>query len=593
MVGRYLVTTALEETWPEENIPVLFLGEWCRLYDRKAVWEARDAVVAPYHWDNREKLHQDYEYIQSLYEELLVELVEKLNTLHDVKHSVRYWRIIVGPWLGYFVQVLYDRWAMLQQVVCDYHITGVRVIWRGANSLVPNDMSEFVSFFVEDAWNEMIYGQLLELMDIPIEYVNAKDDSIKDTISASVFSIPNFYHRIIKVLVKFVSNRSFLKNKDDYFFICTYLPLKLELFLQLKLRQIPKLWRSFPIPIVSVNSDFRKLNCPILDDASVFFKIVRSKVLMHIPVVYLEGYKCILDLTRKLPWPKQPKVIFTSNSQNSDEVFKIWTSEKVDAGTQLVIGQHGGNYGMASWNFLENHEIAISDRYLTWGWSHEDYSKIKPVGILKGFSGKYYFDKKGFALLVEMVLPRFSYWMYSTPVSSQVNRYLQDQYRFIQALPIRLRKQVLVRLFTEDYGWSQKKRWVDLFSELQIDDGIKPMSSLVSNSRLYISTYNATTYLESMSSNIPTIMFWNPNHWELRDSAIPFFEKLKSVGIFHETPESAAKQMTDIWDDVSGWWESTAVQTVRREFCERYAHNPEKPLNGMAKLFREIIADHN
>ena len=114
------------------------------------------------------------------------------------------------------------------------------------------------------------------------------------------------------------------------------------------------------------------------------------------------------------------------------------------------------------------------------------------------------------------------------------------------------------------------------------------MVRLLKKTRIYISTYNATTYLESLSLNFPTIMFWNPKHWELRDSALPYFEKLKSVGIFHETPESAARQMEAVWHDVAGWWQSAEVQVVRQEFCECYAHIPEQPLEVMAKLFRNI-----
>jgi len=112
VVSRVLVTTALEDTWPSGDEPILFLGEWCRLYDRKSVWEKRDANVAPYHWDDRSKLHKDYLFLQTIYEELLCELAAKLNALHEVDHSVRYWRTIVGPWLGYFIQMLFDRWAM-------------------------------------------------------------------------------------------------------------------------------------------------------------------------------------------------------------------------------------------------------------------------------------------------------------------------------------------------------------------------------------------------------------------------------------------------------------------------------------------------
>ena len=45
---RYLITTADENTWKFDR-PVIFLGEWCRLYDRKHIWSGMDAVVAePY-----------------------------------------------------------------------------------------------------------------------------------------------------------------------------------------------------------------------------------------------------------------------------------------------------------------------------------------------------------------------------------------------------------------------------------------------------------------------------------------------------------------------------------------------------------------
>ena len=40
-IKRHLITTADERTWKLDS-PVLFLGEWCRLYDRNAVWDKMD-----------------------------------------------------------------------------------------------------------------------------------------------------------------------------------------------------------------------------------------------------------------------------------------------------------------------------------------------------------------------------------------------------------------------------------------------------------------------------------------------------------------------------------------------------------------------
>lgn len=586
MVKRVLVTTALEETWPADDTPVLFLGEWCRLYSRKATWEKRDAVVAPYHWDDREKLHNDYLYLQGLYEELLVELATKLNEIHGVNHSVRYWRIIVGPWLGYFIQMLFDRWAMLQQVVRNNDISGVRVLQRKEGQLVPNDMADFVPLFLSDTWNESIYGQILDWMKIPAERIDATHSEHASPRNDDTI---NPLRRLKRSLAQLASYTSGLLCRDnEFFFISSYLGVKQDLRLQLKLGQIPKLWRPVAVPIVQVDLAARQWQLPTLNSAD-FPSLVRRLIPKQIPTAYLEGYRNLANLTSNLPWPKRSKAIFTSNSFNADDVFKCWAAGKVEIGAPLVIGQHGGNYGMALWGFTEDHQIAIADRYLTWGWSEPNQSKITPVGNFKGFGKSCAIHKTGVALLVAMVLPRYSYHMYSVPVAAgQWQSYFDDQCRFVQALPEGLRDQLLIRLFPQDWGYYQKQRWQDRFPDIQLDEGVQPMAALMKNTRLYISTYNSTTYLESMSLNFPTLMFWNTKHWELRDSALPFFEKLKSVGIFHDTPESAARQMAEVWDDVAGWWQSAAVQLVRSEFCERYAHTPEKPIDDMEKLFREI-----
>lgn len=52
---RYLITTEDESTWKFDQ-PVIFLGEWCRLYDRQHIWQNMDAKVAkPYGLDVNNK----------------------------------------------------------------------------------------------------------------------------------------------------------------------------------------------------------------------------------------------------------------------------------------------------------------------------------------------------------------------------------------------------------------------------------------------------------------------------------------------------------------------------------------------------------
>jgi putative transferase (TIGR04331 family) len=585
LVARFLVTTALEDTWPSEDVPILFLGEWCRLYGRKAAWEKLDAVVAPYHWDDRQKLHKDYLYLQALHEELLEELATQLNELHGVNHSVRYWRILVGVWLGYFIQMLFDRWAMLQQVLLDYEISGIRLLRHSDADLVPNDMTEFCALFTRDDWNEMIYGHILSQMGVSVEKIDSPNRKLIKGVST--VSPARRLKRGLALMVNQVSGT--LSRNTEHFFISSYLGAKQEMLLQTKLGQLPKLWQKVDVPVSVFDRDARQWPLALTQDDDGFPSLARTLIQSQIPTSYVEGYRELISLTEKLPWPKRPKAIFTSNSYSSDEVFKAWAAKKVESGTPLIIGQHGGNYGVGLWNFTEDHQIAISDHYLTWGWSQPGKNVVTPIGNFKSFGKTIVVDKVGIALLVEMTIPPYSYHMFSMPVAAgQWLVYFEDQCRFVQALPVDLRDQLLVRNSPQDYDFSQKGRWQERFPDIHIDEGKQPMAALLKKTRIFISTYNATTYLESLSLNLPTLIFWNPEHSELRESALPFFERLKSVGIFHETPESAARQMATVWKDISGWWESAEVQSVREEFCERYAHIPEKPLDVMEQFFRSI-----
>jgi len=324
-----------------------------------------------------------------------------------------------------------------------------------------------------------------------------------------------------------------------------------------------------------------------------FEVIARQFIPLHIPTSYLEGYDQLRKIVDLLPWPKKPKAIFTSNNYLTDDLFKIWAAEKVETNTPLVIGQHGGHFGLTPFSFSEDHQIKIATKWLSWGWSDSSRPHITPVGNLKSFGRSVGYDPNGGALMVEMAMPRYSYYLYAVPISSQWLDYLSDQKAFLQALPQTLREQVLLRLFHNDYGWDQFDRWEGQMPEIRLDTGQQDIYKLIEKSRLYISTYNATTYLETLTCNIPSIIFWNPEHWELKTEVKPYFELLQSVGIFHKTPESAAQQMTEVWDDVSAWWDSSEVQDARKLFCKQFARIPSNPIGDLRSIFQGVANDYD
>src|SRR5436190_6513398 len=148
----FLVTTADQRYWKTDE-KILFLGEWCKIYDQRHVWSKLDHEVLPYHWDNRHKLYQDYLYLQAVYERYLKELVERLNEVHQVDRSVRYWRIIIGPWLFHFIPLLYDRFFSLLRAAVSRLVTHTWVTNSAPDRWTPNDFTEFVEWFVNDELN--------------------------------------------------------------------------------------------------------------------------------------------------------------------------------------------------------------------------------------------------------------------------------------------------------------------------------------------------------------------------------------------------------------------------------------------------------
>ena len=572
---------------------MLCLGAWCKTYARAEEWDKLNAEIAPYHWDDREKLHRDYFYLRGLHEVLLIELTDVLNSFHRTQHSSRYWRILIGPWLLYFTQMLFDRWEMVQYAIENYKIDSSLILDFSPEKFIPHDMVDFRNMYSTDTWNHIIYGQILtRWTSVTSERVKSDDFSSKPT-ATSLVGLRKYVSMLRNTVTLGVSRCSqFLSRSTDVFFFLTYLPLKQDFLLQLALGQVPSLNLQTSAPRVPPDFDIRKTLSLSTKKHECFEQYIRTSIPEHIPTVYLEGYEALQDVVAKMPWPNKTKSIFTSVGYNADDVFKAWAGLKVEDGTPLVIGQHGGNLGSALWTSSEDHEVAIADRYLTWGWSDDNPTKY-PVRALKQIGkSQGVWNPTGHLLLVSSVMPRYSYVMGSfTVAAAQIDSYLEDQYKFVRELNEIIHDKLVVRVYTVDWGWDQVDRWQDEFPSVHIDSGNGSIESLVNGCRLYVATYNATTFLESLSRNIPTIMFWNPKHWELRSSANIYFEKLKNAGIFHESPESAAKKIIEIWDDVQQWWDEPEVQEAREYFCNRFAKIQEKPIENLRKAISTVVSE--
>ncbi len=589
MVKKLLVTTSIKKTW-KSDLPIYFLGEWCMLYKEKGCFDNIEFEVAEYHWNDRKKLLNDYNYINKFYEEILIEITPILNRIHLKEENINYWRLIIGPWLGVFLQVIYDRWYMIDNTLKNSkYLYEVNIINSNYTSSIPVDMNDFQKKIISDNWNEVIYSEIiLNYSNISLNKIDVESNELISKTKNS-FKGLKYIKKNIKLLLNKISG--LLSKNTEVFIISSYLPFKKELELHLKLGQIPKFWHAPELPKIEADTQLRYKLTSKIQKSESFEHIARVMIYKFIPISYLENFKNIITKINKIGWPENPKVIFTSNNFFEDEYFKIWTAEKQKNNTSLLIGQHGGNYGTSLFNFSEEHEIEISNFYLSWGWKYNNSNstKIKPLFNFKTSNTKIEYNKEGFALLVTMALPRYSYQLYSVPIASQYLKYLQIQFDFIEALPLYLQKQILVRLFPQDFGWSQKERWIEKFPNINIDNGKVNYLTQIAKSRIFISTYNATTFLETLSLNVPTIIYWDPEYWELRKEAIPFFHILEEAGILHYNVKNAASKLIEIWDNVDLWWYQDSTQNAVKQFCNHFSNTVENPINILKRTIENAV----
>ena len=583
---RYLIITADERTWKFDR-PVIFLGEWCRNYHRKHIWQHMDAIVAAPYGLGLAKKDIDHARARSLEDRLFPILCDALNQHHGLWHSERFWRIILGHWLRRYVDVILNRFNTLEQCLQENEISGATVLVNEHYALATPDSHSAILAFNDEHWNNALTARVLNLLSVknfPIEIIAAC--SLKDLYFKSSFTPPNLKISILEWVYQKVGKlASYLVKDTDALIISSYLPIKEAIKLQLALGQCPQLWTSPKVAVVE-NPD-RALRKSLAEKVAIksgdkLENNLFEMVFELLPVCYLEGFANVNKFVKKKTWPKCPKFILTSNNFDTDEAFKLWTATKVETGFKYFVGQHGNSYGTYRYVHPTPEEMT-ADKFLTWGWTdglpqHTCSFIIKTAGRK---ADKY--NPQGDLLLIEDHLPNH-FWTWD--VHAEFMNYFKDQQNFILKLNNGPKLRVIVRLHAVSryMNWGEEAKWKVINQKLKIDIGNVPIRRLIAQSRLVVYSYDSTGILELLSQNIPILAFWQNNLDHLRESAKPHYQLLVDSGIVHFTPESLALKVNEVWDDVEGWWKQSEVQNARQQFCDRYARVSKNPMRELEHI---------
>ncbi len=562
---RFLITTPDESTWDLKR-PLLFLGEWCKLFGKREMLKDLDIVLHPYHWDNRKKFEIDYRSLEKIYEQKLASLSKQLGKMHGVSTEIRYWRIIIGPWLRFFIDAVFDRYELIRTVIESDSVDGTKIHRYKLNDWIPLDFQEFYEQFRDDQWNHVIFAECIFNSGMNFSILGTKIIPQKSA-RPKQHLLKKWGKRFLEAYLNFLPARF-----NQISIVAANVSIgKLSKF-QKSLSQLPYI-SSPNIRIDNRQTDAEKRESIVFNQpATPFEKLLNKLIGPLIPYAYIENFAALEKKSLAI-FPNHPKLILTANAYQADDGFKVWAAYHVNKKTPLILEQHGGHYGIGLLNQTEDHQLKIADVFASWGWISEEHPNVKPMPSIKLSPYEIRYNKSGDILMTTASYPRYFYCHFSVTVAGQMLDYFEEQIRFVKTLDNSLLDSLKIRTDTGQFGWEINERFdsAGIGNLVESSAGLSLVKRL-ENCRISISTYNATVFLETLAANFPTLVFFDPNKYEIRPDAISMMESLREVGILHDTPESAAQFFNEIANDVEKWWHSEKVQKTRKTFCAKFAN---------------------
>ena len=307
-----------------------------------------------------------------------------------------------------------------------------------------------------------------------------------------------------------------------------------------------------------------------------------------IPSSYLENYKHIENYYSSKFIKKKGCIISTSNAHYNNDNFKIWLANQIEKDSKLVLFQHGGTIGIAKFYWPQKHSLEISNYFISFGWKNNN-SKIKPLGNIFLYDKiKNKIKKKNKLLIVFTTEIRYSSYIGAKPISSGMLKELKKNISLIKNLNDNVVNNTIIRLHHKDYGWKWKSRIQKEIKNIQFSNTSTKITKYYSESKIVVHCYNATSFLETINLNIPTIIYLDKNSNLLNSKSIKIFKLLKSVGIFHDNFKSASKQINHVWNNVENWWSSHSTQKALNEFKKIYVSPFENNTKQITNFFSNL-----
>ncbi len=511
--------------------------------------------------DNKTKLSKDIKKTQYIYHKYIKRIRHKIEKLYKIKANEKIINLIFSKWLFYYISSSFYKYKILLNIKKKYpKFALIDIVDRNLNEedkLLYAPDSTILSFklFKDVGINlniKVIKVKFDEIKNLIIFIPSLKDKKnrfsisffLKFLISTITLTISKFFYtnsiqihddtlnfyNILKIIIKSKFKFSYL------FFVEKYPPLNQEI--------------NFDESIVNFDSNDN------------FEKILNNNFLFYLPksIIILVNYFLINYSNKKDIKSKNiivSKRFFAAGYLN----FKKFLIKNFNKDT-LISYQHGGTYGQEINYFPEKIERLITDRFATWGW------KGKKTLILPSENYKKNREVKNQCLFVT-ISSTYAFLNYSDIPEKIPNVQMEPSLQLLKKVTKKI--PTLLRLPPYRHRWRDKE-YFEQVKNLKFDDHKKNFKYMASTSKFVIHNHFNSTALETLSMNIPTLIFCDKALIEYNTQANKFLKKLINAKIFFYRYQDVSKFLESHNYNLDKWWLSKKVQEVRKLFCKNYCH---------------------
>ena len=361
--------------------------------------------------------------------------------------------------------------------------------------------------------------------------------------------------------------------------------------LSLKLKQFPFIYiANNNHKFIPANINLRKKIFKTNNKKINLTNFIKKNIIYFIPKNYLENFNSINEAILKSYWPKKTKLILTSSSYWFNDFFKIWcANQKVENGSKYVIVQHGGKFGTEKLISNLDTQLNLADTFVSWGWKNGK-KNVYPFNSLK-FSKlkKIIYIKRKKIIFCQNIYPNYFSNIDGNPFSlnEKINK-IKIANLLFENLNKNLRKNYIIR-----YLKSLEKScyYFNMFINKKIlkDNGKKKFSTIINNARIFIHDKDSTTFLETLSYNIPTLLILKKGYLNrLTDTAKKHYKILEKNKIIFTNINSASNFLNQNYDEIDKWWEKKQTQDARSNFCEIFAKTTDNPVEETLNLIKKL-----